>query len=61
MATKSFLKNINIKSRKDTVVFLNALESAVNKAEQYKDSKLNREVNFVKKEELKGLFDDTKL
>ena len=46
MATKSFLKNITIKSRKDAEKFLKALENAENK--QAKVVKFDKRVEEIK-------------
>lgn len=59
MATKSFLKNITIKNKKDAERFLQALENAENKqakivkfdkrVEEIKDSKIIKEMFSNKK------------
>ena len=46
MATKSFLKNITIKSKKDADNFINALENAENK--KTKQIKIDKMVEDVK-------------
>ena len=49
MATKSFLKEINIKNRKEAENFINALEKAENK--KSKIVKFNKRVEDVKDSE----------
>lgn len=54
MATKSILKNVNIKEKDLGRNFVNALESAQNKKD--KVIKLKRACKDVKKDEIKDLF-----
>lgn len=55
MATKSFLKNIAIKNRKDANSFIIALENAENKGR--KKVNINTRVEMVKdKEKIRRIF-----
>lgn len=56
MATKSFLKNINIKKKKDAVSFIEALEAS---KKREKTNTVERKVltrNLVEKEEIVAFF-----
>lgn len=55
MATKSFLKNITIKNRKDANSFISALENAENKGR--KKVNINTRVEMIKdKERIRKIF-----
>lgn len=55
MATKSFLKNIAIKNRKDANSFISALENAENKGR--KKVNINTRIETVKdKEKIRRIF-----
>lgn len=55
MATKSFLKNIVIKNKKNAASFISALENAENKGK--KQVKINTKVTTIKDEEtIKKMF-----
>lgn len=56
MATKSILKNINIKSRKTTVSLLNALENAKKKGS--KKFEYSRGIRTASSEDIKKIFGD---
>ena len=55
MATKSFLKNVNIKDKKSALAFVNALEHAEKKGK--KEVKIHTSVKTIKdKETIKKIF-----
>ena len=54
MATKSILKNINIKNNRLGRNFVNALEKA--QSNEIKEIKLDKKFRNVKKDEIKELF-----
>lgn len=54
MATKSILKNVNIKNKRLGRNFVNALEKARN--EENKEIKLEKKFKNVKQSEIKDLF-----
>lgn len=56
MATKSILKNINIKSRKTTTSLLNALENAKKKGS--KKFEYSRGIRTASSEDIKKIFGD---
>jgi len=54
MATKSFLKNIDIRNRKSCSKFVSALENAQNKSGE--EVVMSKRVNIVKKADIKKFF-----
>lgn len=54
MATKSFLKNIDIKSKKEKRTFANSLYNAYNKKDIKAD--LSRPVKFLNSNDIKKYF-----
>lgn len=54
MATKSFLKNINIKNKKDCQTLINALENAKDKKSS--DVSFDRSYHVASKDEISKIF-----
>ena len=55
MATKSFLKEVTLKSRKQKQNYAYALDKAISK--QKKEIEINRTVQEVRKEDIKRIFE----